>query len=82
MYAHSHVPYNWHPLQLCTHSFPCGHTFTNIVYVVEQQLDGNAIAFGIASSPGPDWLRDVISTLGTRLKAHQALRSLFEDEVS
>ena len=39
-------------------------------------MDGKAIAFGLASAPGPDWLRDVVPTLGLRLKVHNALCSL------
>lgn len=41
----------------------CDHVFI----VAEQEMDGNAIAMGLASAPGPDWLND-IPTLGTRLK--------------
>ena len=40
-------------------------------------MDGAAIAFGLASAPGPDWLKDVVPTLGQRLKVHNSLRSFF-----
>ena len=36
-------------------------------------MDGAAIAIGLASSPGPTWLKDVIPIVGTRLKVHNAL---------
>ena len=39
-------------------------------------MDGNAINFGLASAPGPDWLKDVVPTLGLRLKVHNSLRAL------
>lgn len=39
-------------------------------------MDGNAITFGLASTPGPDWLRDVVPTLGLRLKVYKSLRTL------
>ncbi len=39
------------------------------VYVIaDQELDGCAIAFGLGSAPGPHWLKDIIPTLGQRLK--------------
>ncbi len=43
-------------------------------------MDGNAISLGFASSPGPDWLKDVVPTLGLRLKVYNDLRSLVADE--
>ena len=46
-------------------------------FYVEQDLDGNAIAMGLASTPGPDWLKDIVPTLGVRLKVHNALRTLY-----
>lgn len=49
-------------------------------FFLDQQLDGCAITVGMASSPGPDWLKDVIPILGTRLKVHQALRTLLTDK--
>lgn len=49
------------------------------LYFLEQDLDGNAVALGLATSPGPDWLKDVVASLGLRLKVHQALRALCTD---
>ena len=40
-------------------------------------MDGNAIAVGLASGPGPDWLKDVVPKVGQRLKVHDALRALY-----
>lgn len=39
-------------------------------------MDGNAISIGFASSPGPDWLKDVVPKTGLRLKVYSALRAL------
>lgn len=44
-----------------------------MIFHVEQDLDGNAVTFGLGTSPGPDWLKDVVPTLGLRLKVHNAL---------
>ena len=33
----------------------------------EQDMDCKAIAFGLATAPGPDWLKDVIPALGLML---------------
>lgn len=41
----------------------------------EQDLDGSAIAFGLGTTPSPDWLKNVVPALGLRLKVHNALRS-------
>lgn len=49
----------------------------DIMSCVEQELDGNAIAMGLASSPGPDWIKDIVPVLGVRLKVHHALRALY-----
>lgn len=40
-------------------------------------MDGIAIAIGLSTSPGPDWLKDVVSKVGLRLKVHSALRTLY-----
>ncbi|SMN12479.1 hypothetical protein SPBRAN_1134 [uncultured Candidatus Thioglobus sp.] len=40
-------------------------------------MDGSAIALGLASTPGPDWLKDVVPKVGQRLKVHNALRALY-----
>jgi len=45
-------------------------------YMAEQEMDGKAITFGLASAPGHDWLRDVVPVFGQRLKVHNALRTL------
>ena len=50
--------------------------FCPYIFVTEQEMDGSAISFGVASTPGPDWLRDVVPVLGLRLKVHNRLRSL------
>ncbi len=43
---------------------------------IEQEMDGAAIAYGLASCPGPNWLQDVIPKVGLRLKVHHALVKL------
>ena len=40
-------------------------------------MDGSAIALGLASTPGPSWLKDVVPKVGQRLKVHNALRALY-----
>lgn len=45
---------------------------------IDQQLDGHAIGVGLSTSPGPDWLKDVVPQLGVRLKVHQALRQAMQ----
>ena len=42
----------------------------------EQDVDGSAIAFGLGTTPSPDWLKDVVPALGLRLKVHNVLQSL------
>ena len=39
-------------------------------------MDGKAISIGISTSPGPDWLKDVVRKVGLRLKVHKELRQL------
>lgn len=52
-------------------------------FIIEQELDGDAIAVGLASSTGPDWLKDVVPKMGLRLKVHSALHSfLLKSQVS
>ncbi len=46
-----------------------------VYFPPDQELDGCAIAVGLGSSPGPDWLKDVVPVLGLRLKVHNALRT-------
>ena len=43
---------------------------------IDEELNGDAIALGLASDPGPSWLKDIIPKLGLRLKVHNVLRSL------
>lgn len=50
--------------------------YTTFFGIAGQEMDGKAIAFGLASSPGHDWLKDVVPALGLRLKVHNALRTL------
>lgn len=46
-------------------------------------MDGNAIIWGLASTPGPDWLRDVVPTFGLRLRVYQSLQTLLaSDQIS
>ena len=46
---------------------------------IKQELDGNAVLLGLATLPGPDWLKEVVAPLGLRLKVHQYLRTLCGD---
>ena len=36
---------------------------------------------GLASSPGADWIKDIVPLLGVRLKVHNALRTLCNADV-
>ena len=49
---------------------------TTFFGIAEQEMDGKAIAFGLASSPGHDWLKDVVPALGLRLKVQFRLACL------
>ncbi len=40
-------------------------------------MDGDAIAVGLASGPGADWLKEVVPKVGLRLKVYGTLRSFF-----
>lgn len=40
-------------------------------------MDGKAIAFGLATAPGPDWLKELILSLGVRLKVHNSLFAVY-----
>ena len=35
---------------------------------IENEMDGDAIAMGLASSSGLEWLKDLVSKTGLRLK--------------
>lgn len=39
-------------------------------------MDGKAIAIGMSTSPGPDWLKEIVKKVGIRLKVHRELRAL------
>ena len=39
-------------------------------------MDGKAIAVDISTSPGPDWLKEIVKKVGIRLKVHRELRAL------
>ena len=41
-------------------------------------MDGGAIAFGLSSSVGAEWLKEVVPKVGLRLKVHAALHSLYQ----
>lgn len=56
-------------------------SFVQLFFFAEQDMDGNAVAMSLASVPGPDWLKDIIPTLGVRLKVHTALRTLYNDDL-
>lgn len=43
----------------------------------DEDMDGAAISAGLASCPGPDWLKDVLPRVGIRLKVHNALKALY-----
>ena len=56
---------------------------SNLILIIDEYLDGSAITIGLSTSPGPDWLKDVVSKIGLRLKVHNALRTLYnESQVS
>ena len=42
-------------------------------------MDGDAIVLGLASCPGPDWLKEIIPKAGQRFKVHRLLSSLCTD---
>lgn len=46
------------------------------LFYVEEDMDGKAIAIGISTSPGPDWLKEIVKKVGIRLKVHRELRTL------
>ena len=44
-------------------------------------MDGTAIKYGLGTSPGPQWLQEIVPVLGQRLKVHNDLRTLcMQDE--
>ena len=53
---------------------------SNLILIIDEYLDRSV---GLSTSPGPDWLKDVVSKVGLRLKVHNALRTLYnESQVS
>lgn len=53
----------------------------NLHCFTDEELDGDAIVLGLASDPGPSWLKDIIPKMGVRLKVHSVLRSLYLSQV-
>ena len=47
----------------------------------EHRLEDSAVSVGLASCPGLDWLHEIVSVLGRRLKVHRSLRALSENQV-
>ena len=47
-----------------------------IFVVLEQEMDGSAVKYGLGTSPGPQWLQEIVPVLGQRLKVHNDLRTL------
>ena len=45
-------------------------------------MDGEAICAALASTPGPDSLRDVVSKLGLRLKVYRVIKPALDKEYS
>lgn len=43
---------------------------------LEQEMDGSAVKYGMGTSPGPQWLQEIVPVLGQRLKVHNDLRTL------
>lgn len=39
-------------------------------------MNGKSIVYGLASAPGPDWLKDVVRLAGPRIVVHNELKSL------
>lgn len=50
--------------------------------LIDQEMDGDAICAALASTPGPDSLRDVVPKLGYRLKVYRALKSALDKQYS
>ena len=55
-------------------------TYLLYMYHLEQEMDGEAICAALASSPGPDALRDLIPKVGVRLKVYRAIRSVLDQQ--
>lgn len=50
-----------------------------VVHISDQDMDGKAIAAGLATCPVPDWFKDVVVKVGLQLKVHTALRTLYNN---
>lgn len=56
---------------------PRPHTADNINTLSnEEEMDGKAIAIGMSTSPGPEWLKEIVKKVGNKLKVHRELRAL------
>ena len=44
--------------------------------ILENDMDGDAIVLGLASCPGPDWLKDIVPKAGHRFRVHRLLSSM------
>jgi len=53
-----------------------------IAAISDQDMDGEAICVALASTPGPDSLRDVIPKLGLRLKVYQVIKAALDKQYS
>lgn len=42
--------------------------------IVDQDMDGEAVTAALATTPGPDCLKDVLPKLGQRLKVYKAFQ--------
>ena len=48
--------------------------------MVENDMDGEALATLIGLTPGPDCLKDLVKKVGWRLKVYKAIKELYEGE--
>ena len=44
----------------------------------DQEMDGEAILMGFASTPGANWLKEIVPKVGLRLKVYNNLRKLHD----
>ena len=47
----------------------------NLLYLTEQEMDGEALMAAFATCSGPDCIKDVIKTFGTRLKVYNVIKT-------
>ncbi len=54
------------------------------LYLIDEDMDGEAVCAALASCPGADCLKDIIKKAGPRLRVYSALRAtcLEEEPVS